>query len=83
MMLSKVELMRWVEMLGEDVSLYVYADGTLRVMFEDFEGFDEDWCEVERDYLQPELVEQFEELLEDCEFEDGLRVRVVYASYDI
>ena len=30
----------------------------------DFEGFDDDWSEVFRSYSEPELVDEFEELIE-------------------
>ena len=63
------------------------------ITLNDFEGFDEDWNEVEREYADPEMVDALEELLEQADevegdyyrayrFE-GFSVVVGYASYDI
>lgn len=59
--------------------------------FEDFEGFDDDWSEVLRDYAKPELVEELEEFIEEVadgdyyqRFEfDGATYKVGYASFEI
>ena len=82
-----------LEALGEDVS-YSVRDGFFRVTLEDFEGFDDDWSEVEREYDDPEAVERFEEMLEaECSSQEGdfyvvyhfegFDVQLGYASFDI
>lgn len=90
-------LLKMLEELGEDVSFdlfdYEDEDSVLYVTVEDFEGFDEDWCEIMREYdvdaiqkviawLEEHCVSQ-----EDCYsiyyYFEGFEVRFGYASYDI
>jgi len=75
---------------------YTLYDGTyvapfIDLTFEDFEGFDEDWSEICRDYAEPKLVEELEEFISEVaegdfyqtfEF-DGVSYQVGYGSYDI
>ena len=83
-----------IEALGEDASLWEYSDGTLGVTIEDFEGFDDDWSEVDREYDDEEAVDAFLEMLEaECSSQEGdfyvvyhfedFDVRLGYASFDI
>ena len=85
-------LVNMLKELGEDVS-YSMIDGKLSVTVIDFDGFDEDWSEIERDYDE-EAVEGFVEWLETHahSVEEGyysyyhlgdVVVCVGYASYDI
>lgn len=78
--------------LGEDVS-YMMIREELHVTIEDFDGFDEDWSEIDREYNE-EAVEGFVEWLEAQAQEvegdyykyyrlEGVVVCVGYASYDI
>lgn len=78
--------------LGEDVS-YMMVREELHVTIEDFDGFDEDWSEIDREYNE-EAVEDFVEWLEAQAQEvegdyykyyhlEGVVVCVGYASYDI
>ena len=78
--------------LGEDVS-YMMVREELHVIIEDFDGFDEDWQEVDREY-NVEAVEGFVEWLEAQAQQvegdyyvryrlQGVAVCVGYASYDI
>ncbi len=71
-----------------------YVRGTeYHITINDFEGFDEDWSEVERDYADEEMVEALEEFLECAErtegdyyvtyYFEGFSVVVGYASFDI
>lgn len=82
-----------IEALGDDATLWVHDD-MLDVTFEDFEGFDDDWDEVMREYDDEEAVDAFIEMLErECVTKegdfyvtylfDGFKVQVGYASYDI
>lgn len=84
-----------VEALGDDASMWYDEKGRLlHVTLQDFDGFDEDWSEIMRDYDHPKAVEAFEEMLEtECSSQegdfyfdyyfDGFTVRLGYASYDI
>lgn len=88
-------MMAAVEALGADASMrYDEEDQILAVTLQDFDGFDDDWCEIMRDYDHPEAVEAFEDMLEaDCESSegdfycyyhfDGFTVQLGYASFDI
>lgn len=86
-------MMRTLETLGEDVT-YCEIGHVIHVTIEDFEGFDDDWSEVTREYDDSEAVERFEEMLEvECSSHegdfyevyhfDGFDVCLGYASYDI
>ena len=58
-----LELIALLEASGD---LCVERDGEVEVSLTllDFEGFDDDWSEVFRSYSEPELVDEFEELIE-------------------
>lgn len=82
-----------IEALGDDVSLWKRGD-TLDVTIEDFEGFDDSWAEVERDFDDDDAVETFLEMLDrECVSREGdfyvtyhfegFDVQIGYASYDI
>lgn len=82
-----------IEALADD-ALYDVIDGEIHVTLYDFEGFDDDWCEIMRDYDDEQAVEAFLQMLADeClssdgdfyeyyEF-DGFTVKLGYASFDI
>lgn len=68
------------------------TDGSVSVTFEDFDGFDDDWSEIDREYEMPEVVDAVFALLEGCPSEgdyyvtylvDGRSVEVGFSSYDI
>lgn len=79
--------------LGNDVDFNEY-NGVIEIDFNDFEGFDEDWNEVLRDYDNPSMVSELLDFLSNnCKevvkdfyttyiFND-FQVVVGYASYDI
>lgn len=83
-----------LEEMTEDVDYYVRHNGTeLIITVEDFEGFDDDWSEVMRDY-DVEAVERLIEWLEEhCVSEEGdlysyyhfegFDVQLGYTSFDI
>ena len=84
-------MLRTLEDVG-DVIMTVEADGSLDLTFDDFEGFDEEWNEMDRPYEMPELVDEVFDLLQSCEsegdyyvtyFVDGHEVCVGFTSYDI
>lgn len=56
-----LELLATVE---TDVDVEVYADGTITATVQDFEGFDDDWCEIDRLLDDSDAVDAVEERLE-------------------
>ena len=94
-MMTLEKMMAMVEALGDDASMwYDEEEKVLDVTLRDFEGFDDDWSEIMRDYDHPEAVEAFKEMLEtecfsqegDFYFDyhfDGFTVELGYSSYDI
>lgn len=91
----KKELLEMLNKLEEtnDVDFYEIED-TLHVNFNDFEGFNEDWEEIDRDYENGELVNQVLDFLENnCKGQEGdfykeyifddFNVIVGYSSFDI
>ena len=85
-------VLKKLEELGEDVMVEV-RDDEIEVIVNDFEGFDDHWCEVLRDFDEDavgEFVDWLEEqCLEHCgdyyhyyKF-DGFTVEIGYASFDI
>lgn len=82
-----------IKTLGADAS-YRVSGSKIRVYLNDFDGFDEDWDEIMRDYDDPEAVSAFEEMLENeciCQNGDfyttycfeGFSVVLGYTSFDI
>ena len=94
-MMTLEKMMAMVEALGDDASMWYDEDEkVLDVTLRDFEGFDDDWSEIMRDYDHPEAVEAFKEMLEtECSSQegdfyfdyhfDGFTVELGYSSYDI
>ncbi len=52
-----------IENLGADASIYEFEDGTINVTLEDFEGFDDNWSEIDREYDNKEVINAFLEML--------------------
>ena len=82
-----------IEALGNDAFYYV-VDGVIKVTLNDFAGFDEDYCEIMRDYDNEQAVGNFLKMLanECISFKDnfykdykfaGFIVSLGYASFDI
>ncbi len=96
-MVSKEKVWNDLMALGNDVSVRedsIDESYCLHVTFEDFEGFDDDWSEIFRDYDNEDAVDAFCEMLhaECLSFEDdfyvlyhfdGFDVEIGYASFDI
>lgn len=93
-MMTREMMVAAIEALGADASLWERSDGLLDVTFEDFEGFDEDWSEIDREYDDEEAVDAFLEMLDrECVSREGdfyvtyhfegFDVQVGYASFDI
>ena len=93
-MMTREMMVVAVKALGTDASFWERSDGTLDVTLEDFEGFDDDWSEVDREYDDEEAVDAFLEMLErECVSQEGdfyvtyhfegFNVELGYASFDI
>ena len=88
------EFKKMVDACGDDVTLNRRSNGIYRLTLEDFEGFDEYWHEVEREYdneeavnallnwLETNCAEQREDFYTYYIFSD-FQVIVGYASFDI
>lgn len=72
---------------------YSVREGFIEVIVEDFEGFDDDWCEVDAEYDEDAVDLFFEWLEEHCDSHEGdfyhsyyfgeLEIEIGYASMDI
>ena len=80
--------------LGDDVLFSIDDDGTIHATLQDFEGFDEHWCEVEREYDDEDAVDAFLEWCEETAYSytadiasdyhfGDITLWVCYASADI
>ena len=92
-MMSYEMMVEVLEGLGADVSYEVEEEG-FDVVIEDFDGFDEDYSEIMREFDDPAAVERFEDMLEEecLSYEDdfyvvyhfeGFDLRLGYSSFDI
>lgn len=50
------EFMKMVDACGTDAIIERHSDGTYVLTIEDFNGFDEDWNEIEREFENDEAV---------------------------
>lgn len=88
------EFKKMVESCGDDVTLSRRANGTYRLTLEDFEGFDEQWHEIMREYDNEEAVNALLDWLETNSTEyhedfytyykfSDFQIIVGYSSFDI
>lgn len=88
------EFMQMVEACGDDITLSRRSNGIYHLTLEDFEGFDEHWHEIMREYDNEEAVNALLDWLEtNCteHHEDfytyyifpDFQVIVGYSSFDI
>ena len=88
------EFKKMVEACGVDAILERHSDGTYALALEDFDGFDDDWNEVEREYVNEEAVDALLKWLEANYTErkpdlyihyvfPDFRLTLGYASFDI
>ena len=75
-------------------SWYKVNDNYINLTIDDFEGFDEDWCEIDREFVNADAVEEVLVWLEEnADCVDGdfyyyyhfgeIVVEVGYTSFDI
>ena len=92
-MMTREMVLELLATLGADVDVYERMDGTVRVTVQDFEGFDEEWSEMDRDYdedavdavyehLEAEASEVSGDFYRYFQF-DGFTVVWGYASMDV
>lgn len=92
-MMTYEQILTMAEALGADAIVFDF-NRQIHVDFNDFEGFDDDWSEIMRDYDDENAVEAFEETLraEALKIDDNFYttyyfddfvVIVGYTSYDI
>ena len=92
-MMTREMVMELLATAGEDLMVSEYDD-EISVTVDDFEGFDEDWSEIDRELDDEELVDAIYETLEaeaqrvDGDFYryfqfDGFTVCWGYSSFDI
>lgn len=92
-MMTREMVLELLATLGSDVDVYERMDGTIRVTVEDFDGFDEEWSEVDGDYDEDAVDAVYERLEAEASevsgdyyryFQfDGFTVVWGYASMDI
>ena len=74
-------VLKMLEGLREDVVVDVCGDGDVRVVVQDFEGFDDDYAEVFRELDDEDAIDEVYDKLEDlCSFAEGDYVR--YFHFD-
>lgn len=88
------EFMKMVNACGTDAIIERHCDGTYVLTLEDFDGFDEDWHEIEREFENDEAVDALLAWLNaNCTERDAnlyvrytfpdFQVTVGYASFNI
>ena len=94
-MMTREMVMELLATADADLSVWEYSDGSqISVTVEDFEGFDDDWSEIDRELDDEELVDSIQEQLEASALAvsgdfyryyqfDGFVVCWGYASFDI
>lgn len=92
-MMTREMMITAIEALGADASFCEY-ENTIDVTLQDFEGFDDEWTEIDREFNDEKAVDAFLEMLErECISQEGIYyityhfngfdVQVGYASSDI
>jgi hypothetical protein len=82
-----------LDRISADSDYYV-NDNCIDLTLDDFEGFDDDWSEVEREFVDEEAVDEVLEWLEkNADYVDGdfyryyhfgdIEVQVGYTSFEI
>lgn len=70
-MMTREMVLELLATLGSDVDVYERMDGTIRVTVQDFEGFDEEWSEVEADYDEDAVDAVYERLEAEASEAEG------------
>ena len=91
--MTKEMIIEMLEKLGEDVMFDIDYEGNFDIVINDFEGFDNDWCEIERKYDKDAVNAVLKEIEKSAISVDGdfyryysfedFEICVGYASFDI
>lgn len=91
--MTKEMIIEMLEKLGDDVMFDIDYKGNLKIVINDFEGFDDDWCEIEREYDADAVDAVLKEIEKSAVSVDGdfyryysfegFEVCVGYCSFDI
>lgn len=76
------EFMKMVDACSNDATLDRCSDGTYALTLEDFDGFDEDWNEIEREYDNEEAVDALLDWLEANCIERNVNLYIYYTFPD-
>ena len=93
-MMTKEKMISIIEDLGNDASLWENPNWTLEITLQDFEGFDDEWNEVDREYDNQNKIDDFFKILNtECISKEidfyttyhfkNFNVEIGYASDDI
>lgn len=80
--MTKTEMLAILETLTEDI-YYSVKDNMVRVTVDDFEGFDDDWHEIMREYANAERVEEFLDMLDEYPHEGDFYVVYHFEDFDL
>lgn len=92
--MTREELRALVEQCGDDIEMYEFDDDEeISITVNDFAGFDEDWCEIDREYDVEKVQGLYDVLKRECnecdedfyttfQFDD-FYITWGYGSYDI
>lgn len=91
--MTKEMIIEMLEKLGDDVMFDIDYKGNLEITINDFEGFDDDWCEIVREYDVDAVDAVLKEIEKSAVSVDGdfyryysfegFEVCVGYCSFDI
>lgn len=63
-----------LEAITHDAEVTYHEDThEIRVLIDDFDGFDENWAEIDREFIDPAAITAFDEWLEDATEEGVIR----------
>ena len=56
-MMSREMVLELLASAGDDLMVDTLSDGDVEVVVQDFDGFDDDWSEIDRELDDPDLVD--------------------------
>lgn len=64
--MTEARFFELIEALEKVDDIIVWTKGNeMNITINDFEGFNDDWGEVYRDFVEPEMVDELEEFLDE------------------
>ena len=70
-MMTREMVIEMLEGLGEDMEYFEGRDGVIHADVQDFEGFNDEWEEVFREYDHEAVGAVYDALTEGCNTKDG------------